>query len=867
MSKVKIIDRRSEISIMSERNLLSKLNHPFIVNMYFAFQDFWNLYLVMDLLTGGDLRFHIAHQKTFSEMQTKFFISNMLLALEYIHSQNIIHRDIKPENLVLESTGYLRITDFGVAKINEIDNSSETSGTPGYMAPEVILVQNHSFPSDFFALGVIGYEFMLGYRPYLGRGRKEIKHLIIAKQARLEIDEVPDDWSDESRDFINLLLQRKPKKRLGYNGVKEIKDHPWMNDINWELLMQKKVEAPYIPPSHKENFDKKYCEGEDNVGETTIERYDLYYQSELYGDVFKNYTFVNMNYVNKYNRKRSHKKLNILNSGSSINISHNKIQTYTIDKDKNNNYDKKNEIPKKIALQKCTIDYETNLNLNKTDEDNNNKKYKIDKHINNENSNNNIKINNEKIEKLSLVNNNNGLNKNSKTLLSKNYGKSSASTTNLNYKYNSPLVNENIICNNYINFNFNNYQSNTTKAKKSNPNNNYLMDNNNKIDVSSLKNLLNNNNESNDINLNELENNNYHQNFKNTNLFKTKISKSSSMKFMNELNSINNNTPTDKKKTKIILIKNLNQENIDDNSNHKILNKNEYKITPIKNKQLSNEKKDKSIRGSDYNLKIDTNYLDLFSIPSKNNKNRQPKEKTLSKTTSSEKINIGNNIKIRNTELDKINQWINRNIIINNSNSKNIKINNNQFPHQYSTINIGDNNYNNCTSLRKFHKTNSMINISSDNNIKKEYLLKNKSNQNFPNINVINSTNKKKSIELNTININTNSLYSHHHNKKRSFNTINNTNLNLNKVNSLKNIHGPTINNNNPNFDSINVNSPPISFNFFNFNNKNQKTRNKSKNRNLFNKNMNLNFGIGTKIANKNYRINPKMNGFNLNQF
>jgi hypothetical protein len=339
------------------------------------------------------------------------------------------------------------------------------------------------------------------------------------------------------------------------------------------------------------------------------------------------------------------------------------------------------------------------------------------------------------------------------------------------------------------------------------------------------------------------------------------------MKFMNDLNSINNNTPTDKKKTKIILIKNLNQENIDDNSNHKILNKNEYKITPIKNKQLSNEKKDKSIRGSDYNLKIDTNYLDLFSIPSKNNKNRQPKEKTLSKTTSSEKINIGNNIKIRNTELDKINQWINRNIIINNSNSKNIKINNNQFPHQYSTINIGDNNYNNCTSLRKFHKTNSMINISSDNNIKKEYLLKNKSNQNFPNINVINSTNKKKSIELNTININTNSLYSHHHNKKRSFNTINNTNLNLNKVNSLKNIHGPTINNNNPNFDSINVNSPPISFNFFNFNNKNQKTRNKSKNRNLFNKNMNLNFGIGTKIANKNYRINPKMNGFNLNQF
>ena len=156
MFKVKVIDRRSEFSIMSERNLLSKLKHPFIVNMYFAFQDFSKLYLVLDLLTGGDLRYHIAKIKTFTEPQTKFIIANLILSLEYIHSQKIIHRDIKPENLVLDSKGYVRLTDFGVAKINEADNSSETSGTPGYMAPEVILIQNHSYPSDFFALGVIG---------------------------------------------------------------------------------------------------------------------------------------------------------------------------------------------------------------------------------------------------------------------------------------------------------------------------------------------------------------------------------------------------------------------------------------------------------------------------------------------------------------------------------------------------------------------------------------------------------------------------------------------------------------------------------------------------------------------------------------
>ena len=308
MSKMKIIDRRSEISIMSEKTLLSKINNPFIVNMYFTFQDFSNLYLVMDLLTGGDLRYHLAKKKRFSEKETKFFIANMLLALEYIHSKNIIHRDIKPENLVLELNGYLRITDFGVAKINEKDNSSETSGTPGYMAPEVILVQNHSFPSDFFALGVIGYEFMLGFRPYLGRSRKEIKELIIYKQARLDECDIPYSWSLESGDFINKLLKRKPIKRLGYHGVKEIKNHLWMRDINWDLLKKKELTAPFIPNPNRENYDKAYCERIEDIGETTIERYQEYAESELFLEVFEGYTYINIDYLKSKKNPNSAKK-------------------------------------------------------------------------------------------------------------------------------------------------------------------------------------------------------------------------------------------------------------------------------------------------------------------------------------------------------------------------------------------------------------------------------------------------------------------------------------------------------------------------------------------------------------------------------
>jgi serine/threonine protein kinase len=205
MSKANIIDKKSEKSIQYERELLSQLNHPFIVNMNYAFQDTDNLYLVMDLLTGGDLRFHVSIRKKFTEEQTKFMVACILLGLDYIHSNRIIHRDIKPENLVLDEKGYVRITDFGIAKIQQADNSVETSGTPGYMAPEVMCAQNHTIAVDYFALGVLTYEFMCGIRPYTGKSRKEIKDKIIAKQIQVKGNEIPSGWSNEAADFINRV--------------------------------------------------------------------------------------------------------------------------------------------------------------------------------------------------------------------------------------------------------------------------------------------------------------------------------------------------------------------------------------------------------------------------------------------------------------------------------------------------------------------------------------------------------------------------------------------------------------------------------------------------------------------------------------
>ena len=355
MSKVKIIDRKSEKSIKNEREFLSKLHHPFIVNMICSFQDYDNLYLVMDLLTGGDLRYHICHKKQFNEEQSKFFSSCILLALEYIHINNIIHRDIKPENLVLDDKGYVRVTDFGVAKKNQRDNSSETSGTPGYMAPEVLCGLNHSFSVDFFALGVIIYEFMNGYRPYLGRNRKEIKEAVLARQIHVHRKQLFENgWSFESGDLINKLLYRKPHKRLGCNNINEIKEHSWFKNINWDELLNKKMKSPFIPKDG-DNFDKRYCESVEQIDTQTKERYQYYKSKSKFKTLFINYTFI---------RDEDKKEYNIDNN----NINNNPITNINSFNNNNKNNRNKNENNYFIQLDKENNDDNINIIYNENEE-------------------------------------------------------------------------------------------------------------------------------------------------------------------------------------------------------------------------------------------------------------------------------------------------------------------------------------------------------------------------------------------------------------------------------------------------------------------------------------------------------------------
>ena len=385
MSKVKIIDKKSIKSINSERDLLSELYSPFIVNMHYAFQDKEYLYLIMDYLPGGDLRYHISIHKKFSEEQTRFFICGIILSLEYIHSMGVIHRDIKPENLVLDEKGYVRITDFGIAKKNMEDNSSETSGTPGYMSPEVINSKNHSFPADYFALGVIGYEFMKGERPYNGKNRKEIKDEINSRQAEIIMKENiknnyknvgnnnnnddmdindGDNWSKESIYFINKLLMRNPEQRLGYKGINELKEHSWLRYYPWDLIENKTLPSPFIP-NDKGNFDSKYCKGVDYIGEETQLRYEEIFSEENYDACFKDFY---------YNIDEDKKRNNEIISSLSNNKEKDKFEY------KRNNNNNKN----KDGLNNLSLKLNNALKNFKDDDENLKKKLdSLKKHVDN----------------------------------------------------------------------------------------------------------------------------------------------------------------------------------------------------------------------------------------------------------------------------------------------------------------------------------------------------------------------------------------------------------------------------------------------------------------------------------------------------
>ena len=343
MSKIKIYTKKSITLVQNERKFLQKLHFPLLANMQYAFETDEHLYIVMDYFSGGDLRFHLCDGAHYNEHETKFILANILLSLQYIHSQRIFHRDVKPENLVFDSKGYLHLTDFGIAHELEIDEGViDSSGTPGYMAPEALMKKPQNFSVDFFALGVLAFELMMGKRPYVGRTKKEIKEKMITKEIHLKQKDLPKGWNDVNViDFINRLLKRKPKERLGRGGIKEVMDHPWLSGIDWDGMKQMKVKSPIFIASG-DNFDESYANKQDD------ELYDSesreYYLNIINENKYFKYFYYNIDeqqQQHKRNKKHSDTTLRKFTSKNQLMRS---LTQFSSTKMNNNKKDETNEL-------------------------------------------------------------------------------------------------------------------------------------------------------------------------------------------------------------------------------------------------------------------------------------------------------------------------------------------------------------------------------------------------------------------------------------------------------------------------------------------------------------------------------------------
>ena len=296
ISKVRAYKKKSIRSILSERHILKYIHHKFITNLYFSFQDNENLYLILDYFPGGELRFYLNKNVQFKENEIKFFISNIIIGLKYLHQNNILHRDLKPENLIFDEKGYLNLADFGISKkIKKNKPIKDKSGTPGYLSPEILSEKNQTFICDYFAVGIVLYELIFLKRPFNGQNTHEIADNILHKNIKLKKNKLPSLFISSSSandliDFINGLLKRKSEERLGAKGIKQIIQHPWLNGIDWDTIETKSCEEDDIPfvPNPGDNFD--YLKINDKIKQND-EKYNSYLKLINNSTIFNSFYF------------------------------------------------------------------------------------------------------------------------------------------------------------------------------------------------------------------------------------------------------------------------------------------------------------------------------------------------------------------------------------------------------------------------------------------------------------------------------------------------------------------------------------------------------------------------------------------------
>ncbi|KAL3900170.1 MAG: hypothetical protein SGCHY_001535 [Lobulomycetales sp.] len=264
LKKSDVVRLKQVEHVINEKQILHTIKslhgpqgHPFIVNLLDSYKDHRCLFMLEEFVPGGEIFSHLRRAGRFSNDISRFYIAEILLAIEYLHSLDIIYRDLKPENLLLDRTGHIKITDFGFAKrLPEGGRTWTLCGTPEYLAPEIIQSKGHGKAVDHWALGILCFEMLHGYPPFYDDTPFGIYEKILA--GKITFSQSVDPYA---KDLIKRLLTGDRTKRLGnlLNGIKDVKEHRWFRGVNWDALLARNISAPIIPkvgaPDDTRNFE------------------------------------------------------------------------------------------------------------------------------------------------------------------------------------------------------------------------------------------------------------------------------------------------------------------------------------------------------------------------------------------------------------------------------------------------------------------------------------------------------------------------------------------------------------------------------------------------------------------------------------
>ncbi|KAH9396815.1 cGMP-dependent protein kinase 1, partial [Tyrophagus putrescentiae] len=248
MKKARIVETRQQQHILNEKQIMLESNCAFIAKLFKTFKDSKYLYMLMEACLGGELWTILRNKGFFDEHTARFYVACVVEAFDYLHSRHVIYRDLKPENMLLDQTGYAKLTDFGFAKrlIPPGQKTWTSCGTPEYVAPEIILNRGHDHSADYWSLGVLMYELLTGSPPFTGDDPMHTYNIILKG---IDAIDFPRNISRGAKNLIKKLCRDNPAERLGYQkgGIEDIKKHEWFKFFNFENLKAKKMTPPLIP--------------------------------------------------------------------------------------------------------------------------------------------------------------------------------------------------------------------------------------------------------------------------------------------------------------------------------------------------------------------------------------------------------------------------------------------------------------------------------------------------------------------------------------------------------------------------------------------------------------------------------------------